>query len=99
MLCLCTKTSQPFKLSSSSKFEEVAILSFITVGGRERVGGVRMGGKRENYCDGKSVAKNLGRSAEREDGRSQNEGGPLRCLQLMPTPCHMFNSRIKNINR
>ena len=82
MLCLCTKTSQPFKLSSSSKFEEVAILSFITVGGRERVGGVRMGGKRENNCDGKSVAKNLGRSAEREDGRSQNEG----------VPCDVYNS-------
>lgn len=40
MLCFCTKTSQPFRLSSSSRLdeEEVAILSFINAagdGGRE----------------------------------------------------------------
>lgn len=40
MLCFCTKISQPFKLSSSSRVEEeVAILSFISVAVGEKQGG------------------------------------------------------------
>ncbi len=49
MLCFCTKISQPFKLSSSSRVEEeVAILSFISVAvGKNRVDHERRGGKAE----------------------------------------------------
>lgn len=35
MLCFCTNISQPFKLSSSSIVEEVAILSFKSVTGEK----------------------------------------------------------------
>lgn len=60
MLCFCTNTSQPFKLSSSSRLEEVAILSFKSVArGKNRVdqgnlsggekGGTVLGKKRT--CD------------------------------------------------
>ena len=38
MLCFCTNISQPFKLSSSSIVEEVAILSFKSVAGRRKIG-------------------------------------------------------------
>lgn len=47
MLCFCTKISQPFKLSSSSRVvEEVAIFSFISVAvGENRVVHEGRGGK------------------------------------------------------
>lgn len=54
MLCFCTKISQPFKLSSSSRVEEeVAILSFISVA----VGENRVDHERRGRTGGKGGAK------------------------------------------
>lgn len=71
MLCLCTKISQPFKLSSSSRVEEeeeVAIVSFISVVenrvDRER----RAGGRKENNKT----------KADSKTGQGRRRGGPGR---------------------
>lgn len=62
MLCFCTNISHPFKLSSSSIVEEVAILSFKSVAGGEKQGGLCE--EREKFEWGGSVEKNRKRTCD-----------------------------------
>jgi len=75
MLCFCTKISQPFKLSSSSRVEEeVAILSFISVAvGENRVDHERRGGKGKLHI--KRGAEQGQRRGKME--RTQNDTGKV----------------------
>ena len=71
MLCFCTKISQPFKLSSSSRVEEeeVAILSFISVAVGKKQGGPWEEGRESGVDEG------VEQSGRGGDGRGKQKGG------------------------